>query len=565
MHQGLDLSKFKKVSSDKKTTVLRHAAGHEIRIAHGALTPKMREAIEKLEMHKGGKVKRLADGTPDAPVEPADADSPAETDDDSGPEDATPDQGTVPPDASIAPQAEDSGDDDQSDEAQPEHLPTEATAAPAAAPPTIQSAKDWNAAHANDHALLNKDWREEAPVEDPNAPIQVTTAQKMDADDIHLAQAIKTGQIKPETIQDLYAKKDTLGKIGTLFGLLVSGAGSGLAHQSNAVLDLMNKEIQNDFEAQKASNENAQNWLRLGQAHEMQKAQLNRMGTENELTVAQTGTEQQRQKLLEAETENKKKDSAIKDQTQAINRMRIGAVGDAYNKADKLPPGPRKDQYLAGAQALEQGAMAANAADNARTGAHLDARAKLRSQAAPDNGVNLQKLNGLIQQGKAAENLGVPAKMNSTEAAQAQKEAQSVADNRAIAGIYNDSYKKLDQAALAGRLNKQLRAAEINTLGAEIARATAGRFNAQESAAQADGMFPDATDWGGSRQEKYRKAMEHFKANEAGTVTLDRYGLKTPFPYSTAGTASSPDAAKKWANAHPNDPRAQKILQRLGK
>ena len=34
MHQGFDLSQFKKVSSDAKSTTMRHSNGHEVKIVH---------------------------------------------------------------------------------------------------------------------------------------------------------------------------------------------------------------------------------------------------------------------------------------------------------------------------------------------------------------------------------------------------------------------------------------------------------------------------------------------------------------------------------------------------
>lgn len=50
----LDLSKFKKVSSDKDKTTLKHELGHIIQIAHVALSPKVREQLHALPMAKGG-------------------------------------------------------------------------------------------------------------------------------------------------------------------------------------------------------------------------------------------------------------------------------------------------------------------------------------------------------------------------------------------------------------------------------------------------------------------------------------------------------------------------------
>lgn len=59
----LDLKKFKKVKSDKKSTTMRHEDGHELRIAHQSLSPKMREQMAALPMAEGGEVA----GNPQSP------------------------------------------------------------------------------------------------------------------------------------------------------------------------------------------------------------------------------------------------------------------------------------------------------------------------------------------------------------------------------------------------------------------------------------------------------------------------------------------------------------------
>jgi len=51
----LNLSKFKRVSSDKTTTTLRHDDGHEVKIAHSALSPKLRGHLASLPEHKESK------------------------------------------------------------------------------------------------------------------------------------------------------------------------------------------------------------------------------------------------------------------------------------------------------------------------------------------------------------------------------------------------------------------------------------------------------------------------------------------------------------------------------
>lgn len=50
----LDLSKFKKVRSSEKHTVLRHPEGHEITIFHKALSKPVKAELDKLEMAEGG-------------------------------------------------------------------------------------------------------------------------------------------------------------------------------------------------------------------------------------------------------------------------------------------------------------------------------------------------------------------------------------------------------------------------------------------------------------------------------------------------------------------------------
>ena len=75
MYHGLDLSRFKKLASDKKTTTLRHSKGHELRIAHSSLSPEMRIQIEGLKCAQcdgvgckcGGAVKMAKGGSVKSP------------------------------------------------------------------------------------------------------------------------------------------------------------------------------------------------------------------------------------------------------------------------------------------------------------------------------------------------------------------------------------------------------------------------------------------------------------------------------------------------------------------
>lgn len=131
----------------------------------------------------------------------------------------------------------------------------------------------------------------------PPHTIPAPSAQEYGAHDMHEANDMANGKITPQTYESMFSKKDTLPKIGTIFGLLLSGAGSGLSHQPNALLEMMNKQIQNDLEAQKQNVGNAQNFLNMSYNHELQQAQQRRMAIENQGTQAGIGlTKAQTQK-----------------------------------------------------------------------------------------------------------------------------------------------------------------------------------------------------------------------------------------------------------------------------
>lgn len=60
MGSPLDLSKFKKVRTEKNHTVLKHPDGHEIKVVHSALSPKIRKQLESVpHMDEGGEMSGL--------------------------------------------------------------------------------------------------------------------------------------------------------------------------------------------------------------------------------------------------------------------------------------------------------------------------------------------------------------------------------------------------------------------------------------------------------------------------------------------------------------------------
>jgi hypothetical protein len=175
-----------------------------------------------------------------------------------------------------------------------------------------------------------------------SAPQQIAPASPITPQDYHAAlrnhlatqdqefqQDLNNGHITPLTYQHLMAygpdgkENSTLGKIGTLFGLLLSGAGSGLAHQPNAMMEMMKQTIDNDMAAQEKSKFNAQNLLRLSQQQEL-----------NEANIAQL---KQQGKLTAAEAENMQNEALLKGNALARIRANRIALHTMVDQATNLP------------------------------------------------------------------------------------------------------------------------------------------------------------------------------------------------------------------------------------
>lgn len=162
------------------------------------------------------------------------------------------------------------------------------------------------------------------PMDAPARP-QLVNAPELKAEMVNYGQDLDNGHIHPETYHDLFEKKGTLGKIGTIFGLLVGGAGAGLSHQPNALMEMMNKEIANDLEAQKASATNRQNFAKLNLEHQMNVAQISRLQKEGVLS--------------EAQAKGVSTDAKIKAYTLARAQMNTSALHHLVQMTNKLPVG----------------------------------------------------------------------------------------------------------------------------------------------------------------------------------------------------------------------------------
>lgn len=536
MYQGMDLSRFKRVSSDKSSTTLRHSKGHEVRIAHSGLTPAMRDRIAQLPEH-AEKVAMYAEGTPEKPVSKEDETVPVQ-----------PEPGLAEvPETTLATPA-----------------PQPVAAAPA---PMAQPAAPQPVAPAMPEQPLA------APVQQQPAPQPLTPQQKAQQwtdQDLAFQRDLQMGHVKPQTVQDLFAKKDTLGKIGTIFGLMIGGAGAGLTKGPNVLLEMMNKEIDRDFEAQKATQSNAFNWRSLAYQHAVQEAQkglleaqaMNQYG-QLQLLPSQIGMNQAQIKSMGA-------DAALKGIQTEFERQKLGyikgmgsgdpVIDDASAKADVtgknlaqaaivetltkqanlMPDGPQKQAALQAVQMIKTASDAQIQQANLNLADKLDARTKLRDAAkgqetetAGDNSaIDLGKLQQLKTDVQKAATLGVAPKVSERDLIAAEEEGKQIENIRAIARMYDKTYRKLDQQLAGGKLNQTAYEGEVTALVDEMTKALTGTFGQGAAEKLTQSMFPTWKDFNGGRESKYEATMNHLREKESTAITAKRLGLTKPFPFS---------------------------------
>lgn len=184
-----------------------------------------------------------------------------------------------------------------------------------------------------------------APVEQKPQPQQQparSVGQSVADETTAFANDVATGAIQPKTYSELFADKSTLGKIGSLFGMLLAGAGSGLTKQPNVLMEMMNKEIDRDLEAQKKNVENKRSYYQLNLEHQLRKVQMKKGEAEAGLTGEQA-------KLTAAEADMKRAQIQAWAETQI--QPRVAAAHHLQAQVDKMPPGPQK---VAGQQAVDQ-------------------------------------------------------------------------------------------------------------------------------------------------------------------------------------------------------------------
>ncbi len=322
----MDMTKMKKVAEDEHSATMKHPQGHEMKIAKKALSAEMRKQLEGLTLH--GKPEKMAHGG--MPADQGTQDETSQDENSQGQPVINVNVGGQPVDAGSQPVEQDpspsrqpasllsdagnwlmgkpTGEEQKQIDTGKEEkaaddvkkwvppitaketpAPTLAQAAPAPAPAPEQEAPQPEPV-APPAVVAPKHQPKAVKPAIPANPQQVKAGfnQELSQEDAAVQHDLHTGQITPENYSDLFAKKDTLGKVSTLFGLMISGFGAGLTHQPNAVLEMMNKEIDRDTQAQMTNQSNAKDVYKLGLEKKLQEAQISGMDINNKFTQAQT-------------------------------------------------------------------------------------------------------------------------------------------------------------------------------------------------------------------------------------------------------------------------------------
>jgi hypothetical protein len=227
---SLNISQMKKKSSDKDSTTFEHPDGHEIKVAHGALSAIQRKQIEKMPVHK------YADGTPDAGGEPEAEPAPAQQQDSSP--DRTPAADAALPDTPT--------DAQQAGQAALAAQPETDTSVPVGAPLNSQPSNQTG------DPVMNQ-------IANTGDSLKDIYARQVD-NDAQLSQAIHSGKLDPNRF---VSNMGVGNKIKDGIALLLGGIGAAKTGGVNPAWQYLNKQIDNDIEAQKSDKSDALNLWKI--------------------------------------------------------------------------------------------------------------------------------------------------------------------------------------------------------------------------------------------------------------------------------------------------------------
>lgn len=509
----LDLSRFKKIGADEHTSILRHEDGHELRIDHKKLNPKLKGQLDKLPMgsKKDDARQKFADGgdTLDVNLDPnqlaaqaADARPQAAPMQDPGDQPFTgltgsqpigtpanpgaeaPDTGmlNLPPDATQATNATQNpgqsldpgspapdagrGLAAQSGPSDPYGMGAYASQELGAL--GQQQAGNTAAAKAEGALGQAKATQEagfQSSLHDAAQTYQSTMDHLLDQDQ-KVQSDLANGHFDPNA----YIKNMTTGgQIATGIGLILGGMGAGLTHGPNMAFEFLQSQINRDLDAQKAEVGKKENLL----SHNI--ALMGNARAGYEMTRLQLNDVVGSQIRMEA-------DKAATPIAAAQAQIQNGLIGE--KKAQTM----RQIALLQSAQRLQQG-----------TGN-------------PASSLRLMQMSGMI----------TPQQYES-----GNKELEKGMETEKLRGDLTNSFQDLSGKALAGKFSPEDRNSAINAFAGRLAKISEGRFNLDESKQQVAAIMPTGLESAQTRMNKLQR-LNMLMDGQVNTPILNGMGLSVP-------------------------------------
>lgn len=300
-------------------------------------------------------------------------------------------------------------------------------------------------------------------------------AKDLDSQNDKLFQAAQSSKIDPNKF---WNEKSTGSKIATALSMIFGGALAGRTGQPNMAAQYLEKQVQNDLEAQKNDQSSKMNLYKMGLEKYKDRQSAEAFHNLQAYTMLQSQIKQAAAKFGGPQAQ------ALADQ----------AVGELESKKALLKP-----------QLIQQGATLKMMQElSGNTGA------------APGNLIDNNRWTALRMTGL----------LKPEDESAATKEATKAAEGESLRKSLTDSFNKLNTPG-AGHLTPGLRDAEMQSLAGVLARVSEGRFNLQESKQQIEAIMPQLKDVlnPGIRQERLRKLNQLIDAT-VQTPTLDRFGLR---------------------------------------
>lgn len=382
-----------------------------------------------------------------------------------------------------------------------------------------------------------------APIFDPLTPDP--TVEQLNARDMNFYQDVKQGRV-PRSVQELYNQESGLGKIGTLFGLLVGGAGSGLSGQPNIVLDMMQKQVDGGIQQQQRDTSNQQNWLKLYQQHIVDQSNIERNNALNALTLGQAAHIPFTSKEAQANTDKLRADT--EGIAGATNAKYIGMLQYIQDQIDTYPEGSpeRARAQMVKDTTVDPHFIKAGQKNNAdAVGKYILGKALGNAQqqqkssqpqqqpnsqiSYPDNGIDYKRLKILKSNGQFNASNGMPADLLPQDFNKVENELGKVANARSFATQYKKNFLQLYGAPGNDKTFPSRRKALISSVIPQITAIAQQVGHSPQDFASS--LFPEWDDIGKTREIKLEQGLNMIRNSEAGSAPTAHY-LKLIKPYS---------------------------------